>query len=38
MTKGRIFSDDSQIVDLRGLKRPKDPKGEGYVNLVMEAY
>ena len=38
MTKGRIFTDDKQIVDLRGLKRPKDPKGEGYVNVIMEVY
>ena len=38
MTKGKIFSDDKQIVDLRGLKRPKDPKGEGYVNVIMEMY
>jgi len=38
MTKGRIFTDDKQVVDLRGLKRLKDPKGKGYVNVIMEEY
>ena len=38
MTKGRIFTDDKQVVDLRGLKRLKDPKGLGYVNVIMEEY
>lgn len=38
MTKGRLFADDEQVVDLRGLKRLKDPKGRGYVNVIMEEY
>ena len=36
MTKGKIFTDDKQVVDLRGLKRLKDPRGEGYVNVIIQ--
>ena len=35
LTKGRIFLDDSQIVDLRGIKRQKDPEKNGYVNVII---
>ena len=34
--KGRWFNDDSQIFDLRGVKRQKDPAGKGFVNIIME--
>ena len=34
--KGHWFNDDSQVYDLRGVKRPKDPAGKGFVNVIME--
>jgi len=38
MTKGEILLDDSQIYDLRGVKREKDPDGKGYVNVIIKRY
>ena len=38
MTKGKILLDDSQVYDLRGVKRRKDPEGNGYVNVVIKRY
>ena len=38
MTKGKIFTDDSQVYDLRGVKRLKDPDGNGYVNIIIKEY
>jgi Holliday junction resolvase RusA-like endonuclease len=38
MTKGKILLDDSQVYDLRGVKRGKDPEGKGYVNVIIKKY
>ena len=38
LTKGKILLDDSQIYELRGVKRQKDHKKDGYVNVVINEY
>ena len=38
MTKGKVLLDDSQVYDLRGVKRKKDPDGKGYVNVIIKRY
>ena len=36
LLKSKWFNDDSQILDLRGVKKPKDPRKQGYITLIME--
>ena len=36
LKKGRWYTDDSQIYELKGIKRNKDPNKEGFVNVLIE--
>jgi Holliday junction resolvase RusA-like endonuclease len=38
MTKGKVLLDDSQVYDLRGVKRGKDLDSKGYVNVIIKRY
>ena len=37
LLKTKWFNDDSQVQDLRGVKRKKDLRKEGYIIIIMEA-
>ena len=37
LLKTKWFNDDSQVMDLRGVKRKKDLRKEGYIIIIMEA-
>ncbi len=37
LLKTKWFNDDSQVMDLRGGKRKKDLRKEGYIIIIMEA-